>query len=374
MVAELRALPPAGGFPALGKVQAELKRGEVASRLVSMLTTIFETPAISLRNSGKSALEKIFASLAPLGIQRIIVGGYSCPDIVAAAVRSGLQVRPADLSTETLDFLDEVIDPETDAVILSNLYGLVDSTARFARTRIVDDACQAAFSSERGHRIGTRGLGVLSFGRGKAFCGIGGGAILGLKDRDSEIDSNTLDLAKLALASALEDPNYYILPASLPFLGLGKTVYDRSYSNSAVSKEALATALVSLSEQAETKLDYLRKTLQWESLLSKLPLTLPSLERKKANGEIEQVLIRFPVICPDERSRDLLFQRLRLLGVSKSYPAPLTDLCKGERLFESRVLPGARSISRRILTLPSHRSVSEQDVEKIESEIRRVLC
>lgn len=370
----LRRLAPAGGFPNPRDVHPE--RQDLIEQTERLLKQLFDASALSLCGSGKSALEKILTYLKSIHVERLFVAGYSCPDIVASAVRAGLQVIPVDVNSTTLEPLwqNELIDPERDSVILSNLYGLVDSCSLLNGIRWVDDACQAALSFDEERRVGSRALGVLSFGRGKAICGIGGGATLGLSERDDVGDRNFYDRLKLKTLYLFERPSLYWLPAAVPFLGVGETVYDREYPEDLLSLDRLAAAEAILSKLSVREDDVRVMSSKWDVAFKDIDIVLPNKERERKGSKTSPGLIRFPILFPTEEFRDKAYGKLINLGASKSYPAPLTDLCKGERQLILRTLPGAREVSRRILTLPTHRYVEERDVEETADIIRKILC
>lgn len=372
----MRTLPPAGGFPNAQRVAAKLATPDIARQLRDQLTEVFDAHGVSLCGSGTVALKEVFSYLRGVGYERVFVSAYSCPDIVAAAARLGLQIIPVDLRLETLEMLHTDYDSEKDIVVLSNLYGMVDQTDGLKGFRVVDDACQGGLSAEDGHRVGSRGIGVLSFGRGKAYSGLGGGAVLGLSERETFRRGGFWELQKLRLFEFFERPEHYAVPASLPFLGLGETKYEKSFSERGVSDAQIAAALVLLEDEGITRELLQRNASRWTTALAGLPVLSPSVIRATERSGRDQVLVRYPILLPDLAVRERAFERLNKLGlgVSRSYPAPLTDLCRGEKYFERRTLPGAREISRRILTLPVHRHVQESDIERTTDELVRILC
>jgi dTDP-4-amino-4,6-dideoxygalactose transaminase len=65
--------------------------------------------------------------------------------------------------------------------------------------------------------------------------------------------------------------------------------------------------------------------------------------------------------------------RRRRLGASRSYPAPLNEISAFRRyLWAEEEYSGAKFVADRILTLPTHPYVNEQDIQKIVSKINRI--
>jgi len=369
-------LAPAGGFPATLEVVRLLKHPDLAGETRLALLRLFHISELSLCSSGKAALESICRHLSLEGKKRLLVAGYSCPDIVAAAVRAGFKVSPLDINPETLEIDQRAVDydEKSDSVLLSNLYGLVDDAQWLAHSRWIDDGCQAALSTEQGRRIGSRSLGLISFGRGKAICGTGGGAALGLSDPENISGDSVFDLLKCAAFSWMERPSLYWLPASMPFLHLGETVYDPHYENRAPSRGQLAVALRQVEQIERTEAHLGLWATRWTEYLDGLPLILPAKLRAGRPG-VTSRLIRFPVLFPDDSLRDRAYQNLHAagLGASLSYPSALGKLCASESRFLARPTPGAEQAARRILTLPVHPYVQERDMERTRMILKQ-LC
>jgi dTDP-4-amino-4,6-dideoxygalactose transaminase len=362
----IRSLAPAGGFPSPDKVRRLLSHGELIDIAREAIGQLFPDRAISFYSSGTEALESILQGFSG----SVSVSGFNCPDIVAAAVRAGLKVVPVDISEETLQ--PQFGESDAEVVILSNLYGLADPAPE--GRAIIDDACQAALSfTSRGERLGSRGLlGVLSFGRGKALCGIGGGVALGaLADAaqvadTSQLADRPLDLLKLQLASVLERPEFYFIPQNAPFLRLGETIYRPGYRHRSLSRVQLAAGVAQIQSEVETRRTLAANTARWLELLSDLPsVSLP------ARYHQEGALTRFPLLFSSEERREKLCQRLRNLGASRSYNGALTEICHGESRLITRELRVAKSVARRLLTLPTHRYVTPEDMEKVREIIKR---
>lgn len=357
-----RCLAPAGGFPSPSLVHRYLRDRELLQKTESVLSQLFSCHQVSFFGSGKQALEVVLQSF-PAGT--VAVAGYSCPDIVAAAVRAGHRVFPLDVSAETLEPNFQEFD--SDILVLSNLYGLVDPV--LSGVPVVDDACQAAFSfTNSGERVGTRGLGILSFGRGKAFCGVGGGVALGVSSKPVELADRKIDLLKLQLSCIFERPELYFLPQNLPFLHLGETHYKSDYPHSLISEVQLATALAQLQSEEENRELYTRQTAKWSEMLSEsVNLSLPA----KNRGLAGSALTRFPILLNSLRQRDYAYSKLHHLGASKSYGAVLTEICRDESRLVKRDLPGAKSVAERLLTLPTHRFVTLNDMERVREVLKR---
>ncbi len=367
----MRHLAPAGGFPSPLKVVQSLFKGDAPARLLAELSSFYSGASISLFGSGKSAIETLCEDLRKGGAKRLVTAGYGCPDVVAAALRGGLKVHLIDVNERTLEPNVPGLDSESDVLLLTNLYGLVDSVDELSGLQIIDDACQAALSYDGPRRLGSRGLGVVSFGRGKAFCGAGGGAAIGLKVRSSIGENKVLPLLQLTAFRFLEHPELYGIPASLPFLNLGDTRFDADYADTPLSEGQAAIALEAVRGAEADRVIRLRVQGLWGDALQPFDLVFPKNERSSTS---QSILTRFPILVSGGHARrDQLVARLKEAGTgaSISYPAPLSVFCSEHLGVSFDSLAGAKKISESIITLPTHRYVTEEDIGRTADIFRR---
>jgi dTDP-4-amino-4,6-dideoxygalactose transaminase len=387
----LRTIAPAGGFPSpwdllrtarLYRVSGRDERVKEQLRLVLQILSAAEH--VALFSSGKAALYAVLRTLRARNSKPdVLVSAYTCPDVPAAILRAGFRPSLLDLDPATLRLRAETARKEqlegAAAVVLSNLYGLPDEVSPWTRIAeenpgftIVDDACQAFQSSSGDERVGARKgtVGIVSFGRGKSLCGIGGGAALfppssplNLPESAPRKDSRTAaarDLAFAAAAWSFERPVLYSLPSAVPAFGLGETKFSTDFP---LDELRPIQALAALAQAGHLELEAAARCARaraYESALRDIRgITLPSLAR----DSVGTALLRFPVILTGREARDTVCERLRRagLGANPSYPRALDGY---EALKDARAaddLGGARAVAERILTLPLHRYVTEHD-------------
>src|SRR5205085_11848261 len=106
---------------------------------------------------------------------------------------------------------------------------------------LVEDAAQAMGVEVDGRPLGTLGdVGVFSLGRGKNITCGSGGIVLSASDaiaaaiareharlRPTSFTRQLIELAGVFLMGIFVRPSLYWIPAALPFLGLGRTVFPR---------------------------------------------------------------------------------------------------------------------------------------------------
>lgn len=354
----------------------------------------FKAKHVFLVSSGKAALYLALLSLQQVSNRReIIIPAYSSFCLASAAARSGLHVKLCDIDPQTLDFdlnaLELLVDDRTLTVIPVHNYGLPCNMKALREcvsgkgVHVIEDAAQAAGASFRQQKLGTTGdLGILSFGRGKNFCTLGGGAILTNDEALASIVGNvmkkitkparsseaTLFLTGAALGLFLS-PESYTIPAALPFLHLGANVFDPNFRTSRLPRISAGVGrrtLPNLDQENDIRVQ--NALFYTKSLLSNPQLVIPI-----SVPEARSVYLRFPILFKSRKDREkafLLLTRERL-GASHSYPTTL-DRIPG---FQKSLIPGgefpkARWIADRILTLPTHRYVREKDRERIVSLIK----
>lgn len=352
--------------------------------------------------SGKESLYRIFKNIRRLSDKKVVaISAYTCPEIAAAAVCAGFKVFPVDILEGTLDLNGaSVSDSQCGsfaAVVLSNLYGMVDKLALWAERQeahdffIIDDACQSFLSTDGSFYVGCRPntIGVMSFGRGKAYSCLGGGAVFfsrkaeeneGLRQlrrliEDEErvvcgsLRRNVTEVLGLMLSFSywlLERPSLYGLTEYLPYSHLGET----TFSKGVICREmALVSALAALAQDEfldAIKSNRTTNALLWSKGISQAAYVQPILNRHSSleNGDV--VPNRYPVLCASAQVRQEVVMQLSSagLGASFSYDKVLADFAGLRPHLVSEKCDVARDVAHRLFTLPVHAYVRESDIEK----------
>lgn len=338
-----------------------------------------------LVDSGTSALALALASTgegAPVALP-----AYSCFDVATAADGANVRVLLYDIDPDTLSpdlpSLEAALRAGARAVVVAHLYGVpvdldpVRELARDAGTMLIEDAAQGGSARYRGRRIGGFGsLSILSFGRGKGWTGGGGGALIahdaaGLealaaaRARLGPAARGGRALAGVGAQWLLGRPAVYALPAALPFLGLGETVYHAPHPPDHMAHAAVAVAL-------RTRHLAERESIRRRAHAERLRTALRQGRRfrpVRPAGEAEADWLRLPAV----QTPRVTDRSARRLGIMPGYPCALTELAG----FSDRVLnrehpvPGARALARDLLTFPTHGALREADLRRLEDWIRR---
>jgi dTDP-4-amino-4,6-dideoxygalactose transaminase len=383
---DLGALVRAGG--------AAVSGGEgAAERVGAMLRQRYGAGSVALTSSGTAALVVALRAVLPRrGI--VALPAYACVDLVAAAIRAEARVRLYDIDPSTLgpdlDSLRRALERGADAVVVAHLYGYpadvagVRTLAEAAGAQVIEDAAQQAGARLGGVPVGSSGpVTVLSFGRGKGTTGGRGGAVFATAGAGpvlaASIDAwqqgpgagaspaGWGDLGRAGAQWAFGRPALYGIPASIPALGIGETVYHAAGEPGRLSRAAAA-----LVEAAFRRVDEDRTARAARAAWYVERLTgLPSVRLVRPVSGAEPGYLRFPIL--DATPGSSVRNAAARLGVVRTYPRPLGSELAIASVLEAGepVMPGAREICDRLLTLPTHAAISDADAARVVQWAKR---
>jgi len=391
-----RHLPPTAAplcLPDLLKGIAGLLRpARLCAKLESELKSYFGVRHVFLLTSGKAALVTVLNSMKAHSSRRqVIIPAYSCYSIPSAVHKAGLEVALCDVDPHSLDFdlgeLQAVVGENTLAIVTPHLFGQpadlksIKAIAKSSGVFVIEDAAQAMGGRDRGQWLGTQGdVGFFSLGRGKNVSAGSGGVIVTNSDSVAEAVSALYqglpqEPAAGLLANALTviatkvllHPLLYWLPAGLPFLGLGETKYSLDYP--VCRMDGMRAGL--LSSWRNRLEESNRCRIKAHQLFRK---RLPSFTHIIDPGPSDQsTYLRLPLLMPtaQQKAALCLIAKDYGLGVSASYPAPVSMIPEVASNHRSQHFPGAEALAARLVTLPLHRYVTEDDVDRIAMAVSR---
>src|SRR5687768_1023382 len=252
-----RTIPPSAA--PLGV--AELAHGLAAictprravERREAELREYFGVSDVFLVSSGTAALTLTLLALKSLSARNeVIVPAYTCFSVPAAVLKAGLRPVPCDIDPSNFDYdhglLERALKSTTLCVIAHHLFGVpsnVEKIRELCGARgvfVIEDAAQAMGINVDGRHLGTFGdAGIFSLGRGKHLtCGSGGIVVTSSREVASALAARYAELGRTSVGQSVKDfltvalmtlfirPRLYWLPASLPFLRLGETVYPKN--------------------------------------------------------------------------------------------------------------------------------------------------
>jgi perosamine synthetase len=312
----------------------------------------------------------------------VALPAFSCFDVASAAVGADVRVSLYDLDPNTLapdlESLERVLRAGTGVVVVAPLYGIpVDWQALAAMAArydaiLVEDAAQGNGASWKGKRLGSLGeIATLSFGRGKGWTGGSGGAVLMYDAADParedlwEPDLSRRSAVALGLIAqwALARPAVYGVPARIPALRLGQTTYLAPRSVRSIDRGAAATLIATY--QAALSEAEVRRTNASQLLIE--VAGNPHVRVIRTQSEATPGYLRLPVRLHKGMAELKSAKNALLLGVSPSYPMSLCALPQlGGRLVDpERVWPGAQTLVRELVTVPTHSRLAARDVREI---------
>jgi dTDP-4-amino-4,6-dideoxygalactose transaminase len=237
---------------------------------------------------------------------------------------------------------------------------------------VVEDAAQAMGATRDGRPVGTAGdVGIFSLGRGKnVTCG-SGGVVVTRSDRIADAVARRYravgapgrlrslkDLVEVGLMTLLIRPRLYWLPAALPFLRLGQTIFPET---------------VPIARLSGTKAGLLR---DWRTRLARanrsrsetVSFFARQLRLRPVAGPAHPYL-RLPVLAasPDDRARLCALSERRGLGLSGAYPTPINEIAQIRSAFDGQTFPSAASVAKRLVTIPTHQLLSDRDKRAISA-------
>jgi perosamine synthetase len=250
---------------------------------------------------------------------------------------------------------------------------------RFNGSFVVEDAAQAAGALYNGKNAGTLGdVAFFSLGRGKSISTIQGGIIITDNDLIAEnitkiihsihtgkIGHEICLLAKALGLSVFLHPERYYIPQMLPFLNLGANVYDLGFKIEGFSK-----VQANLGHRLFCKLEeYNFKRCQNAQSYKVRFSESASFNLPKIPEGSQPIYLRFPIIFRKKHLREYVFNVLTKyrLGANKNFPHPLNEI-NGFKPFlvnGKSEFPGAKHLTKALLTLPTHPMVERRDLEKI---------
>lgn len=376
-----RTLPPAaapiGWRDLCHAVTGALTRGETLLARERELREEFGVHGVFLVSSGSAAVALTLRALRSLSSRTdVIIPAYTCFSLPAAVLEVGLRPVPCDIDPATFDLdrpmLARTLSPRTLCVIGHHLFGVpsdmttLRSMCRENGAFLIEDAAQAMGLDVGGRKLGTTGdVGIFSLGRGKNIsCGAGGIVMTASPEIAEAIEreyhrippqtvaGEVKDLLQVMLMALFVRPRLYWIPAALPFLHLGETVFPKAVPIRGLSgvragllrgwQERLAASNRQRSEAAR----YFRH---------RLPLRLPP--------HVDHPYLRVPFRVRNAREKQRLcaMSRQRGLGLSPAYPTPITEIPGVPLVCEGRRFPSAQRVASSLVTIPTHPLVSERD-------------
>lgn len=307
---------------------------------------------------------------------QVIIPGYCCPDLVAAAVYAGVEPLVVDIAVDDpsydLDQLAAAINSRVIAVIAINFLGISERLAEIRNILnqyskpiyLIEDNAQ--WFPDNPRTVFESDYVAFSFGRGKPLSLLGGGTLLTKTPLSFAMpfekgpDFGFKQKLKITAYNLLLHPHLYAFVNRAPFLHLGETRYHPLASISAAAEAVHCLLVDNFSAYQERSADV--ECFYQQQLQSVQQLQALSSERK-------QRLLRYPLLLATPAHAATLYKQLAAdgLGASLMYRGSLEVIpgVAGKiQCFSS--LARAKSFASRLITLPVHCHVRQKHFEKIK--------
>ncbi len=315
---------------------------------------------------------------------KVIIPGYCCPDLVAAAVYAG--VKPLAVDTDIadasydLEALKNALDSDIIAIIAVNFLGIKERLTNIqtlladTNIKLIEDNAQWFPASLKQHDFASDYV-LFSFGRGKPLSLLGGGVLFSkqkiittalVQQAANTSLANVHQDVKLRAFNLLLHPHLYCFINRAPFLQLGETLYHPLTTIVAMDsfRNTLFSANLNLHEKKNNNIEHAYDEICTTSNMQQLQ-SIATTRR--------QQLLRYPLLCIDGTTRDKLLHTLNAagLGGSPMYQRCIVEIPGISALIDVHEnLNNARKFARCLLTLPTHEYVSTKHIHRINNILK----
>jgi len=348
---------------------------------------------VFLLYKGREAIELALKSLSlPKGCT-VAFNGFTCYAVYKAVVNAGLQTEYIDIMESNLNFSAETLreaikkNSTIKVVIIQNTLGYpcdIEAISKICKEKqiilIEDLAHSIGMSYASGQEAGTVGdFTILSFSQDKMIDGISGGALvvrnneLSIKNYEEPfhiINNNKQRIDRLY-------PVFTFLIRKTYSSGLGKVLHKlfkrlHLLSNPMSDQHKLLELPYWYSKLIYSQFQELEYNKSHRKMIA-------SIYNKKLNKEIlsEKISksinistnLRFPIFVQNREELIKYLKNYRIFVSDIWYDAPIAPKKYMKLTNYKNQCPNAELVSEKILNLPTHRNISEQQAEEIADKI-----
>lgn len=341
--------------------------GPIGRRVEALLGKRLGAPQVLLTTSCTHAMELALLALGVEPGDEVVCPSFTFVSTANAALRVGARPVFADIDPVTLGLdpsdVERRLTPRSRLLLPVHYAGLaadMDGLLRLASERgllVVEDAAHGLGGGWRGRPLGTLGdAGCFSFHETKnVTCGEGGALVL----RDAAV-------ARRAEVAREKGTNR----AAFLRGEVDKYTWVAEGSSYVLSELLAAVLEAQLGKLDEIQARRARVCAGYEGALAgwaaERGVRLP--ERRPGQQPSHHI---FYLLYPDARLRDAALAALREQGIQASFHyVPLHSSPRGRALGEPPALPVTDSVAGRLLRLPLHPLMTEQDIERVVAAVR----
>lgn len=386
----LRRLPPSAVPVTMADFQTGLRASPEANLEFRSAVAAYHdlpTEACYLASSGRTVLYTLLKGLARERQERrqVVIPAYTCPVLPKVALDLGLEPVYVDIWPHSTRYQQELLasatDEQTLAVFLVHPFGIplpvsdIDEAVMGTGAMVIEDAAQAMGAQWSGRPVGLAGdFGLFSLGPGKPLSTAGGGIVItgqannqkflarwwaGLRP-STRLNSIQASMRQASFRLAFHPRGWWAATSvGLQRMGnqeasWGYKVRDLSNAQAGIGK-ALLPRLDEINERRREVALRLATAVEKASCVQLLTV----------ESEAQPIYLRLPLLAESEDRREQLFEKMWAAGIGagRMYERTLPEIFAPQ---SRAVYPGAEAFARRLLTLPTHYHVSDNDIQIME--------
>jgi len=361
--------------------------------LAQDLTRYLFLKNIFLVNSGAAAFQLVLGALQKVsGKKEVILPAYTAPALVPIILSCGLRPVLCDINLEDLNIdlhlLSQAVSADTLCILPTYLFGLgikgvQDLKNQYPDIFIVEDVAQAMGTSISGKPAGSfSDISFFSFNRGKNLPTSGGGLVATNSDSLASVLKGILStIPSASLAHKLLLPLKTILfsLAVRPALHYWGYPLISLFKEQPVSPEIIITRYTRFQAGMARSLLHRVEELSQQRYQKGMRLITELVACKglivpRVSADTIPAFNRVPILFKDIAAREKAKILLARTGIDTSYMygQPLHQLFALG--YKPADFPKATYCAERILTLPAHSLVKEQDIETMVRVIKEIAA
>ena len=377
------------------------KTGPETEALKSELSRAFDRSA-HLFDSGRGALLALLRSMDLQPGEEVILQGYTCVVVPNAIVAAGGKPIYADINPNTLNLdpaqVRKAISPRTRAIICQHTFGIPADTSALRlicdeRDIALIEDCAHVIPTQKDQKIGNHGDAIiLSFGRDKAISGVSGGAVLTkhefISARLNEMEKGASDHSLWHILNLIDYPLRYSfakmiwpLKVAKVYLRWLKLIHLLPPVLKKEEKEGLATvalrrmpnACAALALRQLNRLDVINMR---RSQLSNFYLKMAKQYHWEVPLKTQSagILQKFPLFHKNAESIRASLKKHEIYLDDGWCGAIVNPRSVNQKAlwYSTGQCPQAEKVSREILTLPTHPTMTMIQARQLVEELKNI--
>lgn len=368
--------------------------GNASKQAEAWLCRYFDVSDAITFDSGRTALQKALEALGISKHDEVLVQSYTCV-VVSNAIRwaGGTPIYVDVLNNTTMDpnDLEKKITPKSKVLIIQHTFGIPANTAALMaiakkhHLQVIEDCAHALGVRADGVLLGTIGdIGMFSFGSDKPISCMRGGALI---TNNAHIAEKIRALRHALPRASRKKTIQYLL--NYPIFSIGKPLYRFGIGKWFLAvmrdlhiigrvvyrKEASGIQIVeypsalpnALAEILLLQLQDLDATNAHRTIIGNMyaeKIAYPSIQPQA--GEASFVPLRYPMFLSNPLALHR-FAKTRGILLGNWYDTPIAPSVIDERVtgYTSGSCPNAERLAQQSVNLPTDKTISKKDAEKI---------